>query len=319
MNQKGFAVRAKELMTSRTILVYFALALFVLAGGLVMPQSLGARSVQTVIREASLLGIVALGQGFVMLSGGLDISVGNTMFFVIVLGGNLMSRHPQWSLPILLFCVLIGAFVGLVNGIGVAKLKVSSIIMTLSTSSILFGIVYLWAGGSVSGGAHPAWQYVGKKMVTSFMPFTGVIWLSLAIIAVFILHRTTFGRKIYATGNNPLTTWLSGIDAEGVLILSYIICGLSAAFAGLLLLGYLGTPTLRFTDIYTLGSIAAVVLGGIEFFKGFGNIAGTIAGALIVRFLFTLLIMFNVPEAGRMIAEGVLIIAIVAIYQLKRE
>jgi ribose transport system permease protein len=260
-----------------------------------------------------------LGQGFVMLSGGLDISVGNTMFFVIVLGGNLMSGYPAWTIPILLFCMLLGALIGLVNGIGVAKFKVSAIIMTLATSSILFGAVYILAGGLVSGGAHPAWQWVGKKMVTSFMPLTGVIWLGLAIIAVFVLSRSTFGRKIYATGNNPLATWLSGINADAVLILSYVICGLSAAFAGLLLLGYLGTPTLRFTDIYTMGSIAAVVLGGIEFFRGFGNIAGTIAGTLIVRFLFTLLIMFNVPEAGRMIAEGVLIIVIVAVYQLKSD
>jgi ribose transport system permease protein len=319
MSRINAVTRIKTLLNNRTVLVYLVLALIVLIGGVVKPQSIGARSLQTIIREASLLGIVALGQGFVMLSGGLDISVGNTMFFVIVLGGNLMSSYPAWSIPILLFCMLLGALVGLVNGIGVAKFKVSAIIMTLATSSILFGAVYILAGGLVSGGAHPAWQWVGKKMVTSFMPLTGVIWLGLAILAVFVLSRTTFGRKIYATGNNPLTTWLSGINADAVLILSYVICSLSAAFAGLLLLGYLGTPTLRFTDIYTMGSIAAVVLGGIEFFKGFGNIVGTIAGTLIVRFLFTLLIMFNVPEAGRMIAEGILIIVIVAAYQLKSD
>jgi ribose transport system permease protein len=319
MSRINAVTKVKTLLNNRTVLVYLVLALIVLIGGVVKPQSIGARSLQTIIREASLLGIVALGQGFVMLSGGLDISVGNTMFFVIVLGGNLMSSYPAWSIPILLFCMLLGALVGLVNGIGVAKFKVSAIIMTLATSSILFGAVYILAGGLVSGGAHPAWQWVGKKMVTSFMPLTGVIWLGLAILAVFVLSRTTFGRKIYATGNNPLTTWLSGINADAVLILSYVICSLSAAFAGLLLLGYLGTPTLRFTDIYTMGSIAAVVLGGIEFFKGFGNIVGTIAGTLIVRFLFTLLIMFNVPEAGRMIAEGILIIVIVAAYQLKSD
>jgi ribose transport system permease protein len=318
MVQSSPGTHIKELLNNRTFVVYLALAFFVIAGGLIMPQSLGSRSLQTIIREASLLGIVALGQGIVMLSGGLDISVGNIMFFVVVMGGNLMSKYPEWSFPIILLFLLFGAFVGLVNGIGVARLKVSAIIMTLATSSILFGTVYLLAGGTVSGGAHPAWQWVGKKMVTGFMPLTGIIWLLLAIIAMFVLHKTPFGRRIYATGNNPLTTWLSGINAGGVLTLAYVICGVSAAFAGLLLLGYLGTPTLRFTDIYTMGSIAAVVLGGIEFFKGFGNIAGTIAGALIVRFLFTLLIMFNVAEAGRMIAEGVLIIAIVALYQMKR-
>lgn len=317
MDEMTSKLRLREFASNRTVLVYLALSLFVVAAGLVMPRSLGASSLQTIVREASLLGIVALGQGIVMLSGGLDISVGNTMFFVIVLGGNLMTRNPALTVPILLFCLLIGAVVGLVNGVGVAKFKISSIIMTLATSSILYGGVYIFAGGSLGGAADPALQYIGKKMVSSFMPLTGVIWLVLAFMAIFVLYRTTFGRKVYATGNNPQTAWLSGINAEGVTILSYVICGLTAAFAGLLLLGYLGTPTLRFTDIYTMGSIAAVVLGGIEFFQGVGSIAGTIAGAFMVRFMFTLLIMFRVPEAGRMIAEGLLIITIVAAYRLK--
>jgi ribose transport system permease protein len=319
MNNLSAKMTAREFVSNRTVLVYLALTLFIIVAGLVMPQSLGARSLQTIIREASLLGIVALGQGIVMLSGGLDISVGNVMFFVIVFGGNLMTKYPAWTLPVLILCMLIGAVVGLVNGIGVAKFKISSIIMTLGTSSMLYGCVYILGGGALGGSAHPAWQYVGKKMITSFMPLTGLIWLTLAIIATFVLYRTTFGRRVYATGNNPQTAWLSGVNAEGVIIVSYIICSLSAALAGLLLLGYLGTPTLRFTDIYTMGSIAAVVLGGIEFFRGVGSIVGTIAGAFIVRFMFTLLIMFHVSEAGRMIAEGLLIIIIVAAYNIKRD
>ncbi len=308
-----------EFASNRTVLVYLALVLFVILAGIVMPQSLGARSLQTIIRESSLLGIVALGQGIVMLSGGLDISVGNVMFFVIVFGGNLMSRYPEWTLPILLLCLLIGAFVGAVNGIGVARFKISSIIMTLATSSILYGSVYILGGETLSGSAHPALRYVGKKMVTGFMPLTGLIWLFLALAATFVLYYTIFGRRVYATGSNPLSAWLSGVNVVGVTIASYIICALSAALAGLLLLGYLGTPTLRFTDIYTMGSIAAVVLGGIEFFRGVGSILGTIAGAFLVRFMFTLLIMFNVAEAGRMIAEGSMIIIIVAAYNFRKE
>ena len=143
------------------------------------------------------------------------------------------------------------------------------------------------------------------------------MWLVLAGFFVFVLYNTTFGRRIYATGNNPKAAWLSGINSEGTLIKSYMICGALAAFAGLLLLGYLGTPTLRFTDIYTMGSIEASVLGGIDFFTGVGSIIGTIAGTLLVRFLFTLLLMIRVNDAGRMIAEGVLILVIVAAYKLR--
>ena len=177
MKDPSGKMTAGEFISNRTVLVYFALTLFVIVAGFIMPQSLGARSLQTIIREASLLGIVALGQGIVMLSGGLDISVGNVMFFVIVFGGNLMANYPSWTVPILILCMFVGAVVGLVNGIGVARFKISSIIMTLGTSSILYGCVYILGGGTLSGSAHPAWQYVGKKMVTSYMPLARAVSL----------------------------------------------------------------------------------------------------------------------------------------------
>ncbi|MFW6138285.1 MAG: ABC transporter permease [Spirochaetota bacterium] len=297
--------------------MYIALFLFLAVSGIIMPRSVGKSSMQTVILEASLLGIVALGQGVVMLSGGLDISVGNTMFFVIVYGGNLMATHPDWLIPIVLFCLAVGGLVGAINGIGVAKIKISPIIMTLATSSMLFGSVYIFGGGRLGGAVPGSLQAIGKKIVGEFFPLTGFIWLGLAAVSAFILHRTTYGRKIYATGNNPRAAWLSGVNSDGVLIQSYIVCGFLSALAGILLLGYLGTPTLRFTDIYTMGSIAASVLGGVEFFQGVGSIIGTVAGAFWVRFIFTLLIMLNVSEAGRMIAEGLLIIIIVGAYKLR--
>jgi ribose transport system permease protein len=283
-----------------------------------MPATLGPDNVRSVIRESSFLGIVALGQGVVMLSGGLDISVGNIMFFVIVYGGNVLAAHPEYSAILCLACVLFGALVGLINGFGVSRFKISPIIMTLATGSMLYGLIYIFGGSDRMGSAAPApLQSVGKGILFNVIPYTGVMWLVLAGFFVFVLYNTTFGRRIYATGNNPKAAWLSGINSEGTLIKSYMICGALAAFAGLLLLGYLGTPTLRFTDIYTMGSIEASVLGGIDFFTGVGSIIGTIAGTLLVRFLFTLLLMIRVNDAGRMIAEGVLILVIVAAYKLR--
>jgi ribose transport system permease protein len=309
--------RIKETLGARTVMVFLVLGLFVIAAGVLAPASLGLDNLQSVIRESSFLGIVALGQGVVMLSGGLDISVGNIMFFVIVYGGNFLAGHPEYFAILCLGCVLVGALVGLINGIGVSRFRISPIIMTLATSSILYGLVYIFGGGRLGKASPPPLQFVGKGVFFGLIPYTGVIWLVLAGFFAFVLYRTTFGRRIYATGNNPKAAWLSGIDSEGTLIKSYMICGALAAFAGLLLLGYLGTPTLRFTDIYTMGSIEATVLGGIDFFAGVGSIIGTIAGSLLVRFMFTLLLMFRVPDAGRMIAEGVLILVIVAGYKLR--
>jgi ribose transport system permease protein len=307
----------ERMLGGRTVMVFVALGLFVVVAGLLAPASLGLDNVQSVIRESSFLGIVALGQGVVMLSGGLDISVGNIMFFVIVYGGNFLSGHPGYFALLCVLCVLVGALVGLINGIGVSRFKISPIIMTLATSSMLYGLVYIFGGDKLGKASPEPLQFVGKGVFFGVVPYTGVIWLVLAGSFAFVLYRTTFGRRIYATGNNPKTAWLSGIDSEGTLIKSYIICGALAAFAGLLLLGYLGTPTLRFTDIYTMGSIEAAVLGGIDFFAGVGSIVGTVAGSLLVRFMFTILLMLRVPDAGRMIAEGALILLIVAGYKLR--
>lgn len=317
MKNEGALNRVKEVLGGRTVMVFIALVLFVVVAGLVAPATLGPDNLKSVIREASFLGIVALGQGIVMLSGGLDISVGNIMFFIIVYGGNFLAGHPEYSAVLCLTCVLAGALVGLINGVGVSKFKISPIIMTLATGSMLYGLVYIFGGGRIGSAAPAPLQSVGKGMFLDVVPYSGLIWLFLAGFFTFVLYRTAFGRRIYATGNNPKAAWLSGVNSEGILIRSYMICGALAAFAGLLLLGYLGTPTLRFTDIYTMGSIEASVLGGIDFFAGVGSIVGTIAGSLLVRFMFTLLLMIRVNDAGRMIAEGVLILVIVAVYKLR--
>lgn len=317
MDENSMNNRINLIFTNRTFLVYTALVFFIVISGIIMPRSLSASNLETVIREASLLGIVSLGQGIVMLSGGLDISVGNIIFMVIIYGGRFMSLYPKLTILISILCLIVGVLIGFINGIGVAKYKISPVIMTLGSSSILYGLIYIFGGEMMVGTVPESLQFIGKKVLCGFLPLIGVIWLMLAAILIFILYRTTFGRKIYATGNNPRATWFSGINSVGIMIKSYIICDVLAAFTGLLLLGYLGTPTLRFTDIYTMGSIAAVVIGGIEFFQGVGSIVGTIAGAFMVRFMFSFLIMINVPEAGRMIAEGFLILVIVAIYTLK--
>jgi ribose transport system permease protein len=151
-----------------------------------------------------------------------------------------------------------------------------------------------------------------------YMPLSTILWLIIALIFILIMRRTTLGRRIYAVGSNPTTARLSGVNVNLIIIFAYVICGILSAGAGFLLLGYLGLANLRFTDIYTMGSIAAAVVGGTTFFTGIGTIEGTIAGTLIIRFLFNLLIMFRIPEAGRMVANGMIIILVVALYSVRR-
>ena len=309
--------KLKEFFSNRTTMVYMALLIIVLAAGIFMPVSVSGGNIRNIIREVSILGIVAIGQGLVMLSGGLDISVGNIMFMVIIYGGKFMESSDQRFLPVAFLCLTAGAFIGVINGVGVAKFKISPIIMTLGTSSIMYGAIYIFGGGMMTAAAPEILQKIGKTVWFNFLPITSLFWITVAVGGIFLLSRTTFGRKVYATGNNFQAAWFAGVKPVRIQIVSYIICDVLAALGGLLLLGYLGTPTLRFTDIYTMGSIAGVVIGGIEFFSGIGSLVGTIAGVLIVRFLFNVLIMMNVPPAGRMMVEGFIIIAIVALYKIR--
>lgn len=308
---------ARKILQNKTAFAFLALGVILLVFGILKPVSVSRGNLQNVFREASLLGLVALGQGIVMLAGGMDISVGNIMFFMIIYGGNLMKSQPDRLLPVTFICLALGALIGLVNGIGVAKLKISPIIMTLGTSSIIYGLIYIFGGAMMASPAPSTLQFIGKRFLLNFIPITSLFWIGLTVLFCVILYRTTYGRAVYAVGNNSKTAWMSGIRSDRVLIIAYVICDSLAALAGLLLLGYLGTPTLRFTDIYTMGSIAAVVIGGIEFFSGRGSIIGVVAGVIIVRFIFNVLVMMNVPEAGRMMIEGGMILAIVALYKVK--
>lgn len=303
----------------RIFLVYLALIILLVASGLLMPRSVRPENLTSVIRWSSLLGLVAIGQTIVILCGGIDLSVGMIVFLTVILGADLMRGQDVLALPVSILCLCVGSLIGLVNGLSVVKLKVPPIVTTLGMMTILSGVIWIYSGGVPRGGVAPALISLGRAKIWGFMPIPGVIWILISILGIIILRKATFGRKVYAVGNNPITAQLSGINVDLITILSYVISGLTAAVAGLLLLGFLGMSTLRFTDMYTLGSIAAVIIGGTTFFKGVGSIEGTMAGTFIVRFLFNLMVMFRVAEAGRRIAEGLIIIGIVAMYSMKRK
>jgi ribose transport system permease protein len=313
MNRKTLTSSLKNIVSNRITLTFVAFFVIALFSGIFVPAALKGANITNVLRQASILGIVAIGQGIVMLSGGMDISVGNIMFAVMIYGGRFMESSDHRLIPIAIACLIAGACIGCINGLGVAKFKISPIIMTLGTSSILYGAVYIFGGNMMTSPAPFVLQAIGKKLLFNWVPLLGVFWLVVSVAAIFLLTKTTFGRRVYATGNNSRAAWFGGVQPIQVQVASYMICDTLAALAGLLLLGYLKAPTLRFTDIYTIGSISAAVIGGIEFFTGVGHIAGSIAGTLVVRYLFTVLVMLHVPEAGRMIVEGMMIITIVSL------
>lgn len=300
------------------LLVYIALGVLLGVGAILKPNLISVGSLCSILRWSSILGLTAVGQTIVMISGGIDVSVGAVVFLVSVLGSLYMKGANALIAPAILVCLGIGALCGLINGIGVSLLRLPPIIVTLSASTIINGVVWLITGGVTRGGPAPAFMKFAQTTVVGYVPLSFIFWLLISIACIGIMRRTILGRLFHAIGSNPVAADLCGVNVRLITTISYTISGICAAAAGLLLLGYLGMATLRFSDIYTLGSIAAAAIGGTQFFTGLGTIAGTIAGTLIIRVLFNILLMFQIPEAGRMIANGLALFAVVSIYSLQR-
>lgn len=304
------------LLGNKVFMVYLALGVLLLVAGLVKPFSVGLENLSSVLRWSSFLGLVAIGQTVVMIAGGIDISVGMIVYLTYNLGARMMGGSDAEIPFTVLFCLFLGGMIGLVNGVGVALARIPHIVMTLGTYTAIYGAVWIYTGGVTGGLVSPAFKAFGKLLIWKYVPVSTIIWLAVCLLFSFVMRRTTFGRKIYGVGSNITAVRFSGINVNLPLILSYVISGVLAAAAGLLFLGYLGMANMFFVDMYTMGSIAAAVIGGTAFFSGIGTIAGTIAGTIIMRFIFNVLVMFRVADAGRMIAEGLIILVIMALYNL---
>ncbi|MEM3618343.1 MAG: ABC transporter permease [Candidatus Bathyarchaeia archaeon] len=322
-NAKGPVVMKKfikeRLKSSKGLLVvYLCIVLLLGFGAIIKPHLVSGGSLSSILRWSSILGMVAIGQTIVMVSGGIDVSVGAVVFLSSILGATLMQGENNAVLPTLIICLGIGLMCGLFNGLVINFLRLPSIIVTLSLSIIINGVVWLYTGGVTRGGPAPALVRFAQSTLAGYIPLSFIFWLCMAFVFTFLMRATVFGRLFHAVGSNPTAAYLSGINVSVVSIASYIISGVCASVAGVLLLGYLAMATLRFSDIYTLGSIAAAAIGGTPFFTGLGTIMGTVGGTLIIRILFNLLLMFQIPEAGRIIANGLLLLVVASVYGLQQ-
>jgi ribose transport system permease protein len=259
---------------------------------------------------ASFLAILALGQGAVILTGGLDLSIPWTIgLCAILLTGMVAGADGAllWALPLVL---AVGALIGLANGIGIVFLGLSPIVMTLATNGILQGAALVYSGGTPAGFAPPALRWF---MTGNLMGVTPVVWLMLAFVpaAVILLGRTPFGRRIYAVGNSRRAAELSGIEVGKTLVAVYALSGFCAALVGALLAGFSGQASLGMGDDYLLPSIAVVVVGGALITGGRGHYLGILGGVLLLTALQTFLAGTTLPYATRIILFGLVVLAAV--------
>jgi ribose transport system permease protein len=291
--------------------VYFVLVLLYVLSGVIAPNYFSGDHIMQTLVSASFLGIIAMGQTLVILTGGIDLSVAFLMNFSAALMTQITSRSG--SAVALCIVILVGLAAGMANGLGVAYLRISPLIMTLATNSILMSATLVYTEGTPKGNT-PAWL---KDLVTgSFggIHYVVLVWAALAVIVELMLRRTTFGRSIYATGNNPRVAYLSGIDNRRVLLGAYTLSGFFAALGGMLMTGITGLSYLGMGNEYPLMSVTAVVIGGGSILGGKGSYAGAAAGAVIIFIVTSILTSFNIAEAGRKIIYGLIIIVVLYVY-----
>lgn len=305
--------------SAKTIWVLLVLLLVPII--IVIPEFVRPANLANVLQQMVPLGLIAIGQTFVILGGGIDMSVGSQISLVSLVASTLMTDSPVNILAVVLLCLVCGAIFGFLNGVILKYFPIPPLIATLCTGYLFQGLAF--ALHKTSGGYIPS---VFKQMLTASwglisVPFT--VYLVIFSIAWYGLYRTRFGRYVYALGGNAEVLEKSGIAPHRVKILTYLVSGLMCAVVGLYLAARLRSGSARYGDDYTLLSITATVVGGTSMAGGLGGLPGTFAGTILISMLTNVLnniaFRYNLQSSYyNDIITGVILIAAMLFYR-KRE
>lgn len=308
-------MRLKQILRENiTLLLFVLIIVLFIVGEIVSTGFLSFDHIGAVLRTASFLGIVSIGQTITILIAGIDLSVGplitmGNVFTCMFING--IDGNTIWALAVIIF---LGAFFGACNGLGVAYLKISPLVMTLAIGSLVTGITLIFSQGAPKGLASPILRFIGVGSVLNGVPIIVIVWFAISALFILLLRSTAFGRKIYYVGANARAAYLSGVRVNYVVIIAYSISGVSAVLTGALMAGYTQTAFLGIGNEYILWSITAVVIGGTALTGGKGGYLGTVAGSILLVLLESLLTVIRMPEAGRKIATGLIILIMISIY-----
>ena len=301
-------------LRARTIFaLILLLVLFVIGVEVVRPGTVTPLWTSNVLMFAAPLAIMAAGQTLVMLTGGIDLSVASVATGSAYLLATNASSGDGVAIALGL---LLGVVVGTINGVGVALLGVQPLVMTLGAGLMTSGVMIVYGQRMMASTPRvPAIvQTLGAGKLFGLVPVDLFLWAAIGALMLFGLHRTGFGRLLYAVGDNREACDLAGIRVWRVLFVDYLLCAILAAVTGIVLVGGTNAADLSLADGFLLPSVAAVVIGGTSIFGGRGGYAGTIVGALILTVLTGLLTLLDVSEPIKQILYGAIILSLAAAY-----
>lgn len=290
--------------------VWAAVLLLYVISVLISPNMLSWLQIYNLLKVSAFLGIAALGQTFVLLTGGLDLSVaglitGTNILCCLLMGGEV-------SLPVQIAAVvlplLVAALAGVFKGLLVAKLKILPMIATLSLNYILQGGALLLTNGVSKGRVTKGFARLSEQSLFGVLPYTFAVMLVLAAVLIFLQSKARFGKELFATGSNLTAAYYNGVSSTRTIVCAYVICSVCASISGLLLSSYIELPSYDLGEPYSINSIAACVIGGTLMCGGVGSVAGSFGGAIFITLLNSLLNVMKMPVGVQYVIRGGIII-----------
>lgn len=288
-----------------------ALILLVVVIGIFSPEFRTPANFLSLLRQSSINGLIAFGMTCVILTGGIDLSVGSVLALTTALCAGFISNGMPVGLAMFL-ALVIGTCFGAVSGFMVTKGRLQPFIATLITMTVFRGLTMIYMDGKpISNlGNSTLLKFVGKGSIFG-IPFPVILFIVVFIVFMFVLEKTTFGRRVYATGSNAQAAKLAGVNVNRTKLITYAISGCMAALSGLILLSRLGSAQPTLGDGYELDAIASVALGGTSMNGGRGRIWGTFVGVLIIAVLNNGLNILGVSSYYQDVVKGIVILVAV--------
>ncbi len=290
---------------------YPGTVILLLLAALMRPQLLSLTLLPLIVRQAAPLGLAVIGQSLVMRARSIDLSSGGVIVAVSYILTSGLFRVPD--AVAMAMCVVLGLLVGTINGVLIVRARASSMIVTLSVAMILLGVVIALSQFRAPGDA-PEFLRELARVRLSGIPVPVLVWLAILVPAAFLLKVTVFGRYLDAVGANPQAAALSGIPYLRVIFVGHVASALISVLCGFILVGFVGVGSVTLGQELALNSLAAAILGGVNFGNGKGGMVGPAVAAFMLTFLFNFLTSLGLGEPGRLMLQGAIIAGAALIY-----
>lgn len=298
--------------------IMFILILEVLFFTIAKDNFLTASNFFNIGRQISFIGIASIGMTIVMITGGIDISIGSMLALSGVVSAKLTVESGLPLTVAIIFTLLLGLVAGMVNGISTSVLGIPALIATLAMQTVLKGVAFLLTNALPVKNISDTMKFLGQGRFLGVIPVPFAIMLVLFVFGWWFLEKSYLGRRIYAVGGNLEAARLSGINTKFVAILAYAMCGVFAALAGVLMCGRLGSGQPSIGADFPMDVLTATVLGGVSVNGGKGTIINVLFGAFIMGVLSTGMIMLGLSDYWQWVIKGIVLLFAVAMSNLKR-